>query len=48
MGGFGFGTVPGLQSRVMRLRRAAPTLASAANIAAFNLGNATRRGPGAS
>jgi DHA1 family inner membrane transport protein len=40
MGGFGFGTVPGLQSRVMRSAHGAPTLASGANIAAFNLGNA--------
>ena len=40
MGGFGFGTVPALQSRVMRYASDAPTLASGANIAAFNLGNA--------
>lgn len=40
MGAFGFGTVPGLQTRVMRAAPAAPTLASGANIAAFNLGNA--------
>lgn len=40
MGGFGFGTVPALQSRVMRYAEGAPTLASGANIAAFNLGNA--------
>lgn len=40
MGGFGFGTVPGLQMRVMRFAPSAPTLASGANIAAFNLGNA--------
>lgn len=40
MGAFGFGTVPGLQSRVMRFAAGAPTLASGANIAAFNLGNA--------
>lgn len=40
MGGFGFGTVPGLQSRIMRYASSAPTLASGANIAAFNLGNA--------
>jgi DHA1 family inner membrane transport protein len=40
MGGFGFATVPGLQMRVMRYASAAPTLASGANIAAFNLGNA--------
>ncbi|GAA1939836.1 MFS transporter [Agromyces allii] len=40
MGGFGFGTVPALQSRVMRYADQAPTLASGANIAAFNVGNA--------
>ncbi|KHK95909.1 MFS transporter [Microbacterium mangrovi] len=40
MGGFGFGTVPGLQSRIMRYADGAPTLASGANIGAFNVGNA--------
>lgn len=40
MGGFGFGTVPALQTRVMLYAEHAPTLASGANIAAFNLGNA--------
>lgn len=40
MGGFGFGTVPGLQSRVMTYAASAPTLASSANIGAFNIGNA--------
>lgn len=40
MGGFGFGTVPGLQSRIMRYAGGAPTLASGANIGAFNAGNA--------
>ncbi len=40
MGGFGFGTVPGLQSRIMNYAGAAPTLASGANIGAFNIGNA--------
>lgn len=40
MGGFGFGTVPGLQSRIMRYAGQAPTLASGANIGAFNIGNA--------
>ena len=40
MGGFGFGTVPGLQSRIMTYAGDAPTLASGANIAAFNVGNA--------
>lgn len=40
MGGFGFGTVPGLQTRIMGYASTAPTLASSANIGAFNLGNA--------
>jgi DHA1 family inner membrane transport protein len=40
MGGFGFATVPGLQMRIMRYADQAPTLASSANIAAFNVGNA--------
>ncbi|GAB6899051.1 MFS transporter [Kineosporia succinea] len=40
MGGFGFATVPGLQMRIMNHAAHAPTLASGANIAAFNLGNA--------
>jgi DHA1 family inner membrane transport protein len=40
MGGFGFATVPGLQTRVMTYAAHAPSLASAGNIAAFNLGNA--------
>ena len=40
MGGFGFGTVPGLQSRIMQYAGQAPTLASGANIGAFNVGNA--------
>jgi len=40
MGAFGFGTVPGLQSRIMRYAGGAPTLASGANIGAFNVGNA--------
>jgi len=40
MGAFGFGTVPGLQSRIMDYADGAPTLASGANIAAFNVGNA--------
>ncbi|SNY52640.1 MFS transporter [Paractinoplanes atraurantiacus] len=40
MGAFGFATVPGLQTRVMHYAAGAPTLASGANIAAFNLGNA--------
>lgn len=40
MGGFGFATVPGLQMRIMRFAGQAPTLASGANIAAFNVGNA--------
>lgn len=40
MGGFGFATVPGLQMRVMKYAAGAPTLASGANIGAFNVGNA--------
>lgn len=40
MGFLGFATVPGLQLRVLRYAGDAPTIASAANIAAFNLGNA--------
>lgn len=40
MGAFGFATVPGLQMRVMQHAAGAPTLASGANIAAFNVGNA--------
>jgi len=40
MGGVGFATVPGLQMRVMHYADRAPTLASGANIAAFNVGNA--------
>jgi DHA1 family inner membrane transport protein len=40
MGAFGFGTVPGLQSRIMDYAGGAPTLASGANIGAFNVGNA--------
>ncbi|WP_203829816.1 MFS transporter [Actinoplanes palleronii] len=40
MGGFGFATVPGLQMRILGHAEQAPTLASGANIAAFNVGNA--------
>src|SRR6478672_1784145 len=40
LGGFGFATVPGLQMRVMKYASKAPTLASGANIGAFNVGNA--------
>lgn len=40
MGFFGFATVPGLQMRIMGFAAKAPTLASGANIAAFNVGNA--------
>lgn len=39
LGAVGFATVPGLQARVLRHARGAATLASATNIAAFNLGN---------
>ncbi|KAF0962334.1 MFS transporter [Rhodococcus sp. T7] len=40
MGLFGFATVPGLQMRIMNYAAQAPTMASGANIAAFNVGNA--------
>lgn len=40
MGAVGFATVPGLQMRVMSYAPQAPTMASSANIGAFNLGNA--------
>lgn len=40
MGALGFATVPALQSRVMAYAGQAPTLASGANIGAFNAGNA--------
>ncbi|WP_042439729.1 MFS transporter [Streptacidiphilus albus] len=40
IGALGFATVPPLQKRVLDLAAAAPTLASAVNIGAFNLGNA--------
>lgn len=40
IGALGFATVPPLQKRVLDHARGAPTLASAANIGAFNLGNA--------
>ncbi|MEU5162803.1 MFS transporter [Streptomyces sp. NPDC020875] len=40
IGAFGFATVPPLQKRVLDQAAAAPTLASAVNIGAFNLGNA--------
>ncbi|WP_320672081.1 MFS transporter [Patulibacter defluvii] len=39
-GAAGFATVPALQARVMQQAAGAETLASAANIASFNLGNA--------
>ncbi|MEU1734169.1 MFS transporter [Streptosporangium sp. NPDC020145] len=40
VGGLGFATVPPLQKRVLDQAHGAPTLASAVNIGAFNLGNA--------
>ncbi|RMI38383.1 MFS transporter [Streptomyces triticirhizae] len=40
IGGFGFATVPPLQKRVLDRAAEAPTLASAVNIGAFNLGAA--------
>jgi DHA1 family inner membrane transport protein len=39
MGALGFAPVSALQMRVMRYAKSAPTLASGANIAAFNIGN---------
>lgn len=40
LGTVGFATVPGLQIRILQQAGGANSLASAANIAAFNLGNA--------
>ncbi|RII11875.1 Inner membrane transport protein YdhP [Streptomyces sp. YIM 130001] len=40
IGGLGFATVPPLQKRILDQASGAPTLASAMNIGAFNLGNA--------
>ncbi|MDT0307068.1 MFS transporter [Streptomyces sp. DSM 44917] len=40
IGAFGFATVPPLQKRILDHAAEAPTLASAMNIGAFNLGNA--------
>ncbi|MGP3967882.1 MFS transporter [Streptomyces sp. 6N223] len=40
IGAFGFATVPPLQKRILDQAAQAPTLASAVNIGAFNLGNA--------
>jgi DHA1 family inner membrane transport protein len=40
MGAAGFATAPALQMRIMQFAHEAPTLASGANIAAFNVGNA--------
>lgn len=40
IGAFGFATVPPLQKRVLDQTADAPTLASAANIGTFNIGNA--------
>ncbi|OON82610.1 MFS transporter [Streptomyces tsukubensis] len=40
IGALGFATVPPLQKRVLDHAKGAPTLASAVNIGAFNLGNA--------
>ncbi|TDC12538.1 MFS transporter [Streptomyces sp. 8K308] len=40
IGAFGFATVPPLQKRILDNAAQAPTLASAVNIGAFNLGNA--------
>lgn len=40
LGGFGFATAAPLQTRVLQSAKQAPTLASAVNIGAFNVGNA--------
>lgn len=40
VGAFGFATVPPLNKRVLDQAQSAPTLASALNVGAFNLGNA--------
>lgn len=40
LGAVGFATAPGLQLRIMRFAGDAPTVASGANIAALNIGNA--------
>ncbi len=40
IGALGFATVPPLQKRVLDQAHGAPTLASAMNVGAFNLGNA--------
>jgi DHA1 family inner membrane transport protein len=40
MGAVGLATAPGLQLRIMGYAQDAPTMASGANIAAFNIGNA--------
>ncbi|CAM5232352.1 hypothetical protein STENM223S_10128 [Streptomyces tendae] len=48
IGALGFATVPPLQKRVLDHAHGAPTLASAVNIGAFNLGNALSAWLGAS
>lgn len=40
LGSVGLGTAPGLQLRIMRFAPEAPTMASSANVAALNVGNA--------
>jgi len=45
-GAAAFATVPGLQARVIGLATAAPTLAAATNVAAFNLANTLGAGLG--
>jgi DHA1 family inner membrane transport protein len=40
LGAIGLGTAPGLQVRIMTFAPEAPTMASSANVAALNLGNA--------
>ncbi len=48
MGVFGFAITPGIQARVLDHAPGAATLASSANIAAFNVGNALAAWIGAS
>jgi DHA1 family inner membrane transport protein len=40
LGAIGFATAPGLQLRIMQVAGDAPTMASGANVAALNVGNA--------
>jgi len=46
MGILGFAPASAVQMRVMRFAKSAPTLASGANIASFNIGNTLGAGAG--